>query len=58
MNTLGQSVSPTSSAPSRGTYRREMDLTGMSNGIYYLKGDPRRRDRGREGGLSLSFQPL
>ncbi|HOP42037.1 MAG TPA: T9SS type A sorting domain-containing protein [Flavobacteriales bacterium] len=37
VNTLGQSVFTDLIRAFEGTYRREMDLTGMSNGIYYLK---------------------
>lgn len=37
VNTLGQSVFTDLVRAFQGTYRREMDLTGMSNGIYYLK---------------------
>ncbi len=37
MNALGQSVFNDSVREFEGTYRREMDISAMSNGIYYLK---------------------
>lgn len=37
LNTLGQSIFNDNLKAFEGTYRREMDLTAMSNGIYYLK---------------------
>lgn len=37
MNTLGQTVMSDAIRGFEGTYRREMDLTSKSNGIYYLK---------------------
>ncbi|MEO8589607.1 MAG: T9SS type A sorting domain-containing protein, partial [Flavobacteriales bacterium] len=37
LNTLGQSVFNDTVREFEGTYRREMDITSMSNGIYYLK---------------------
>ena len=37
LSTLGQSVFNDVLRNFEGTYRKEMDLTGMSNGIYYLK---------------------
>ena len=37
LSTLGQSVFNDVLPNFEGTYRKEMDLTGMSNGIYYLK---------------------
>ena len=37
MNALGQSVFNDTVREFEGTYRREMDITPMSNGIYYLK---------------------
>ena len=37
LSTLGQSVFSDVLPNFEGTYRKEMDLTGMSNGIYYLK---------------------
>jgi len=37
INALGQSVFNETLREFEGTYRKEMDLTGMSNGVYYLK---------------------
>ncbi len=37
MNALGQSVFNETLREFEGTYRKEMDLTSMSNGVYYLK---------------------
>ena len=37
LNTLGQNILSDNLKGFEGTYRREMDLTAMSNGIYYLK---------------------
>lgn len=37
VNALGQSVFNESLRGFEGTYRKEMDLTSMSNGVYYLK---------------------
>lgn len=37
LNTLGQSIFSDNLKSFEGTYRREMDLTALSNGIYYLK---------------------
>jgi hypothetical protein len=37
MNSLGQSVFNETLREFEGTYRKEMDLTSMSNGVYYLK---------------------
>ncbi|MCB9169775.1 MAG: T9SS type A sorting domain-containing protein [Flavobacteriales bacterium] len=37
MNTLGQDVFSDALKSYQGTYQHEMDLTSMSNGIYYLK---------------------
>jgi len=37
VNTLGQSVFTDTVREFEGTYRREMDISTMSNGIYYLK---------------------
>lgn len=37
VNSLGQSVFTDTVREFQGTYRREMDITTMSNGIYYLK---------------------
>jgi hypothetical protein len=37
VNTLGQSVYSDTMRGFQGNYRREMDLSGMSNGVYYLK---------------------
>jgi len=37
LNTLGQSVFNETVRELEGTYRREMDISTMSNGIYYLK---------------------
>lgn len=37
VNALGQSVFNETLREFQGTYRKEMDLTSMSNGVYYLK---------------------
>jgi Secretion system C-terminal sorting domain len=37
MNALGQSIFNETVRDFQGTYRKEMDITSMSNGIYYLK---------------------
>ncbi|MBL7957720.1 MAG: T9SS type A sorting domain-containing protein [Flavobacteriales bacterium] len=37
VNSLGQAVYNDTQRAFEGTYRREMDLTSMSNGVYYLK---------------------
>jgi hypothetical protein len=37
MNSLGQSVFTDTMKEFQGTYRKEMDISSMSNGVYYLK---------------------
>jgi hypothetical protein len=37
VNSLGQSVFTDTKAAFEGTYRKEMDISSMSNGVYYLK---------------------